>query len=129
MGSTTRAHEADYEQLKREPQTLVEVAFLNLRAGGMSTFKATVKAAEAVTIVWAWSRVGRLGDQWPTVIEYSTFWKQVERTSYRELTLFREAFPLEVSPRRIAEAMNARADIALERAAAALSLPANLASA
>jgi hypothetical protein len=102
--------------------TLAEAATTNLRAGGASWPKAMVKAGQACSTVYAWWRAAdELGD-WPTYVEYAAYWKISERTVYRELDVFRLAFPTEADTRRLAELVGS--EIELHSAAAAMSAPA-----
>lgn len=110
----------------RQPRTLAEVAIANLRGDGMSTVKATVKAAEACTTIWAWGLAARELGRWPEVAEYSAYWRQTERTSYRELAVFRRAFPTERTPQRLAGVLDDQAEAWLERRGAVLSAPADV---
>jgi hypothetical protein len=66
-----------------------------------------VRAGQVLSAMIAWE-VAReaLGDEWPDGIEaqvqaYSAWWRQSERTGWRELSRFRAAFPGESTPTRI----------------------------
>lgn len=65
--------------------TLLELALLQTRSH--------LKAARLAAYVIAWGRCrADLGHD-PTTEEYAEWWGQSVRTAYRELALFREAFP------------------------------------
>ena len=112
--------------MSRPPRTLAEVAIANLRGDGMSTLKATVKAAEACTTIWTWAITAHELGRWPEVTEHARHWRQTERTSYRELALFRRAFPTEHTPQRLAGVLDAQVADWLDRQGVVLSAPASL---
>lgn len=95
---------------KRE-QTLAEVAFLNLRSGygnGLGgTLKASKKASEALTtaacLAIAAHRGAAADGGWPSQAEYAIYWKISERQAQREWAVFKQAFPGEESPDRLAK--------------------------
>ena len=85
------------------PQTLGEVAFLNLRAAGYSTVRAMKGAADALATAGALAIVASKSDNgFPTQAEYAAYWKQSERSAQREWERFRKAFPNEEGPEHLA---------------------------
>jgi len=66
-------------------------------------------------LIQQWALVRRDLGRRPTVEQYYEWWKQSERTAYRDLALFREAFPDEDGPDRIAQWLNQRADELTEK--------------
>lgn len=110
--------------------TLVEVAVGNLTADGMKPIKATITASRVLANTWALAYAAHelnLG-RWPTQVEYAAYWKMPERTAQREWALFRQAFPGEESPDRLARHIAAELGKRIAQrettAAAALTLPA-----
>lgn len=81
-------------------QTLVEVAFVNLRGefgGGIGgTLKASEKASEILTtaacLAIATHRGAADDGGWPTQAEYARYWKISERQAQREWAVFKQAF-------------------------------------
>jgi len=60
------------------------------------------RAFRVLTFMAAWDRARTaLGKRPITLQEYSTWWRENERTAYREQALFREAFPGEDTPERL----------------------------
>ncbi len=115
------------QSLSRRPRTLAEFAAFKLwqasGAGGpIAQVKATVKAAQAVTFLWSWAYTTRKLDRPPTRLEHGAEWKQSEREVYRDLALFRQAFPTEANPDRLAGWMNQRSEALIAQAADALKL-------
>jgi hypothetical protein len=87
------------------------------------------RAGRAMTVLIAWAiaeqRLGRaLGDGeglTAAVREYTAWWKQSERTTWRDLQAFRAAFPTESSPAQLAAQLVARSEAKLaQRDAAAV---------
>lgn len=60
-----------------------------------------VKAANVISFMVAWDICRQSLGHEPTVAEYSEWWRQTERGSYKELARFREVFPDERNPSRI----------------------------
>lgn len=60
-----------------------------------------VKASNVVAFMVSWDVCRRSLGHEPTVAEYSEWWRQSERGSYKELARFREVFPDERNPSRI----------------------------
>jgi hypothetical protein len=60
------------------------------------------RAFRVLTYMAAWDRARRALDKRPiTLDDYRQWWRQNERTAYREQALFREAFPGETTPDRL----------------------------
>jgi hypothetical protein len=84
-------------------QTLGEVAFVNLQAKGYGRIRAMKKAAEALTTVSCLAiAASRSENGFPTQAEYAAYWKQTDRSAQRDWERFREAFPGEKGPERLA---------------------------
>lgn len=65
-------------------------------------------AGRVLVYIVAWGiTTDKLGRPPESVEEYSQFWGQSERTSYRELASFRKGLPGEVDPSRIWELVRA----------------------
>lgn len=57
------------------------------------------RAVRVLTFMAAWDRARRATrKQSLTLQEYAEWWRETERTAYREQALFREAFPGELTP-------------------------------
>ncbi len=83
--------------------TLGEVAFRNLEAAGYGRIRAMKKASEALTTLSCLAiAASRSENGFPTQAEYAAYWKQTERSAQRDWQRFREAFPTEESPERLA---------------------------
>lgn len=112
--------------MARQPRTLAEIAAVNLAkaegGGAIAQVKAAVKAAQAVSFLWSWAYTMRKLGRPPTRAEQAAEWKQSEREVYRDLALFRHAFPTEENPDRLAAWMNQRGEEWANRAADALRL-------
>lgn len=86
-----------------EPPSLAAVAQKrvgSLRAGRVLAFM----------VAWETARAS-LGDEWPAdqgisaqVYAYGAWWRESERTAWRELERFRAAFPDEQTPTRLMDA-------------------------
>lgn len=117
---------------QREP-TLIEVAFANLRAQGYSTIRAVKAASDALTTVGALAIAAAHSDNgFPTQAEYAAYWKQSERSAQREWRRFKDAFPGEEGPERLARLLVAEYSRRLaerEDPSIAFSLPASLVAA
>lgn len=86
--------------------TLGEVAFRNLQAKGYGRIRAMKKASEALTTVSCLAiAASRSENGFPTQAEYAAYWKQTERSAQRDWERFREAFPGEKGPERLARAL------------------------
>jgi hypothetical protein len=60
------------------------------------------RAFRVLTFMAAWDRARRALDKRPIGLEdYREWWRETERTAYREQALFREAFPGESTPDRL----------------------------
>jgi hypothetical protein len=59
-------------------------------------------AARAIEPIWALAYARHKLDHWPNQAEYASFWEISERQAQREWARFREAFPTEESPERLA---------------------------
>src|SRR5437588_8213874 len=60
------------------------------------------RAFRVLTFMAAWDRSRRALDKRPiTLEEYRDWWRETERTAFREQALFREAFPGETTPDRL----------------------------
>lgn len=86
--------------------------------------KATPKGAQAVAFLWTWAYTTRKLGRPPTRAEHAAEWKQSEREVYRDLALFRQAFPGEESPDRLAAWMNEKGEEFVRRVGDALRLAA-----
>jgi len=83
-------------------RTLADVAFANLRSAGYSTWRAHLKAAQALATVGKLAMAAHAGagaNGWPTQVEYAEHWDVSERTAQREWHLFGQAFAVE--PERV----------------------------
>ncbi len=79
------------------------------------------KGARAATVIASWAiAVRRLGHelgedegghQTAAIREYSAHWRHGERTGWNDLRRFREVFPEEQSPARLAAIVNETADV------------------
>jgi hypothetical protein len=83
--------------------TLGEVAFRNLEAAGYGRIRAMKKASEALTTLSCLAiAASRSENGFPTQADYAAYWNQTERSAQRDWQRFREAFPTEESPERLA---------------------------
>jgi hypothetical protein len=83
--------------------TLQEVAYRNLQAAGYGRMRAMKKAAEACTTIGCLAiAAARSEDGFPTQEDYAAYWKQSYRSVQRDWARFREAFPTEDGPERLA---------------------------
>lgn len=98
---------------EKRDMSLMEVAFRNLRAAGLSRTRAITGAAKACEYIWAWAHVARDLGRDPTRLEYAQYWKFTERHAYQELDVFKRAFPTERDPLRLAHWLNDQFDDAL----------------
>jgi hypothetical protein len=87
--------------------SLAEVAVINLRHSGRTRVRAMVDAAQMCSLIWAWAKTTRDLGREPTRYEHCQHWGQRERTLYLELAKFRQAFPTERDPQRLANWLNA----------------------
>lgn len=95
----------------KRQQTLAEVAYVNLRLefgeGLGGTLKASKKASEALTTAACLAIAAHRGAAedggWPSQAEYARYWKISERQAQREWAVFKQAFPREDSPERLAK--------------------------
>jgi hypothetical protein len=118
----------------KRQQTLAELAFVNLRGefgGGLGgTLKASKKASEALTTAACLAIAAHLGAAenggWPSQAEYARYWKISERQAQREWAVFKQAFPREDSPDRLAKFLvtEYRARVASEDPSFVFSVPA-----
>lgn len=118
----------------KRQQTLAEVAYINLRGefgGGLGgTLKASKKASEALTTAACLAIAAHRGAAedggWPSQAEYARYWKISERQAQREWAVFKQAFPNEESPERMAKylATEYRARVASEDPSFVFSVPA-----
>jgi hypothetical protein len=119
--------------MKPREQTLGEIAFTNLRAKGYGTMRAMKGAADALTTAGALAiAASRSQNGFPTQAEYATYWKQSERSAQREWRRFKDAFPSEEGPERLARLLVAEYSRRLaerEDPSIAFSLPASVLSA
>lgn len=65
---------------------------------------------QVLTFIVAWAMVRDDLGREPTIDEYAKWWKQSERTAYREQALFRQALPGEKSPSRLIDVTSAQWD-------------------
>jgi hypothetical protein len=80
-----------------------------------------MKGAQAASVVVAWAvAVEDLGHELgadegghlsAAIREYAAYWKQSERTVWRELDRFKRAFPGEPTPARLAQIVRREADV------------------
>lgn len=116
---------------RRTTPTLAEVAVTNLRNSGVGPIASVKKASDAlgtaVALAIAALRGAATDGGWPTQAEYATYWKITERTAQREWALFRQAFPNETSPDRLARWLTVEYRRRLEQGdtSLVLSLPAD----
>lgn len=82
--------------------SLAEVAITNLVNDGVSPLKAGIKMGRVMATVWALAVAAESLGDWPSQVEYAAYWKVSERSAQREWEAFREAFPGEESPDRLA---------------------------
>lgn len=115
---------------RRGPRTLPQLAFVNLRSQGYGWRDSFNKASEALSTAVALAVAYRSGagadGAWPTQAEYAAFCEVDVRTAQREWRVFREAFPGEKDPRRLAELLAREYGRRLEDRGAMLSAPATL---
>lgn len=107
---------------KRGPKTLTEHAYLNLRNAGVSPLRAVSQAADACVTIGALALARRDLDHWPTQVEYAERWNMSERSAQREWARFKEAFPNEDGPERLARHVYAEISERLDNLAAAQSV-------
>ncbi|HWE07807.1 MAG TPA: hypothetical protein VG325_00540 [Solirubrobacteraceae bacterium] len=86
----------------RGPQTLTEVAAVNLREAGYGPIRSMTKAAAAVTVGMSLALATEKLGRFPTQVEYTEWARMSERSAQREWALFLKAFPTERSPERLA---------------------------
>jgi hypothetical protein len=81
--------------------TLLDVCLV--AAGG--DLRAIPKAAKVCEFILEWAVATRVLGHTPTVSEFSKWWKhseKLQRTAWRRLEMFRELFPDEPTPERLA---------------------------
>lgn len=109
--------------------TLQEIAYRNLQAAGYGRMRAMKKAADAcVTIGCLAIAAARSEDGFPTQEDYAAYWNQSSRSTQRDWQRFREAFPTETGPERLARYVVSEFAARLterEDAAVAATLPAD----
>jgi hypothetical protein len=88
-------------RVKRKPGTLLELAIA--RVG-------VLRGSRVLAYMIQWDVVRRELGHEPTREEFSDWWQQSERTTYRDQALFKEAFPGEESPARLMAAARAAWD-------------------
>lgn len=88
---------------RKPPKTYAEIAFFNLRAQDVGTVKAFNTASKAMLTAVSLAYVAAQQDGWPTQEQYARFWNVTDRTAQREWALFRQAFPTEPGPDRVAK--------------------------
>jgi len=103
---------------------LTAVAFLNLQHAGVGRLKAMRRSADACATIWAFAYVKHKTDTWPTQAEYADYWRISERSAQREWAVFREAFPGEDSPERLARWMLSEMSARIEDQSSALTVTA-----
>lgn len=82
------AHATDYSG---EPLLTIAARQLGMR-----------RAFRVLTFMAAWDRARKaMRKQTLTLHDYCEWWRETERTAYRDQALFREAFPGETSPDRL----------------------------
>jgi hypothetical protein len=86
---------------RKKPRTLLEVA---VARGGL------VKGPRAVSMVVGWVVAEEMLGHPPTLEEYAEWWKMSRATAFREQAAFRQCFPEETTPQRIADLVKARRD-------------------
>jgi hypothetical protein len=84
-------------------RTLGDIAVINLLATGEPQWKAALKASRVAIFLWSVARYYEEHGAWPTQADYASEWKLSERTARRDWATFREVFPSESSPERLAE--------------------------
>jgi len=107
-----------------KPLPLSVVALVNLHESGMSKLKSIHKAAAVCASLWqityTWQKLGH----YPTQAEYADEWKVSERSVQREWALFKQAFPGEESPERLARWMLSEINRRIEDSSTALTVTA-----
>jgi hypothetical protein len=118
---------------RRGPSTLAELAFVNLRAAGYGWRESFSRATDALdtasSLAIAYLKGAGTDGAWPTQAEYAEHYGITTRTAQRQWHVFREAFPDEASPERIAEIFAREYGRRLEDRGAMLSAPASLVAA
>jgi hypothetical protein len=95
---------------RRTVETLLEVCVE--AAGG--DLRAIPKAAKVCEFILEWAVATRALGHTPTVSEFSKWWKhseKLQRTAWRRLELFRELFPAESTPERLAALLLENAEV------------------
>jgi fermentation-respiration switch protein FrsA (DUF1100 family) len=97
----------------RPPKTLLEHAYVNLRArdertGWRASARAVKGAYDAVTVAANLAIARAVQGEWLDQAGYAEFWDVSERTAQRQWKLFKEAFPGQTSPRGVAEVFYSR---------------------
>jgi hypothetical protein len=91
MSSVSSQRVAHGREVTGEPLLTIAARAVGLR-----------RAFRVLTFMAAWDRARRALDKRPITLEdYHSWWRENERTAYREQALFREAFPGEVTPDRL----------------------------
>ena len=97
---------------------------LNLQRAGVGRLKAIRRSADACATVWAFAYEKHKTDVWPTQAEYADYWRISERSAQREWAVFREAFPGEDSPERLARWLLSEVSSHIEDQSSALTVTA-----
>lgn len=88
---------------RQRTPSLLELAISNLRAQGHSWPAATVKGAQACSTIWQLAYQHDDEGRWPTQEQFAAYWKTPLRSVQRDWSRFRQAFPREADPERIAK--------------------------
>jgi hypothetical protein len=100
---------------QRPPRTLLEQIQRNT-----GSLRKTLQVGSTIS---AWAIAHRELGHTPLVHEYASYWKISERTAWREMARFKEAFPHEDNPDRLAVHVLCELDHDEPDAAQALSSP------
>lgn len=109
---------------------LQTIAFLNIEAAAgrqtsvrsLKSFRSMKAAADAVEPIWGLAMARSKLGSWPNQTEYAEFWGISERTAQREWAAFRNGFPDEESPERLARWLYSEVSEKIANKAAALTV-------
>lgn len=86
---------------RRQP-TLIDLTVRNLRASGLAPVPAYWKASQVVATIWRLATAAERLGYMPEQQRYAEYWGSSPRSAQRDWSRFREAFPDERSPERLA---------------------------
>lgn len=105
--------------------TLLDVAYANLRRtederDRRGVMKGHLDAARAVAVIWQLAVAREALGHWPTQQEYADHWGVGLREAQRDWSQFRDGFPTETDPQRLAAALHSEASSRLAKSGPAI---------